>query len=829
MPLIARQRSRLAALAVLALVGSLLAVSAAPAVAAGDKEPTYPATYSACVGAAEEDAGLTDMDGHTFEAAANCLAHYNITKGTSEGVFSPNASINRLQMALFLARAAGPAGIELLDPAVDQGFGDIDGYTSEIQDAINAIAEVGIMDGTSDDAFSPDGLVSRADMAVFLDAFVEASPIGPGGLANKVSKYEDVEPDDEPFDDVGSVSFGAYGSIRRVYELGIAKGTGDGTMFSPSALVTRGQMAAFITRALAHTNARPAGVSIQSDMDETDNSATGGFTLQISVRDDGHAPMVDAVVDHFSASSADVAFDDDGLCNAIAEGQAADPAGSSTRCEIDAGDEATDSDGNLEADIDADDYCPGNTKWIWAWTGDIGDKFDADDTDAASIGVGVTKAKASIKTSHDAAASTVEFGTTVTVTLQLVDKEGGKGDPVSEAEVEISLDTSEVSGNNTRSSSQTHETDDSGKVELTFSFNDPDEDADSDEVTVTVTLTDDATAADLRPDDDPDTTGDDEDESQPVVAMITWSDNDSKATSLSLSQSVNYHVASDAGGGVRHTVTATLTDQYGDPMPGVTVHFWSNAIVGDRGSVGGTTEEDDLFRENDGLGGAKGTATVGGVEIGTWTDSDDDGEVDDNEVAYAGTSNFGGTDKTNRSGVARKSYNRDTDVAMTEIIGAIAVIGNRDGIRDKDTNDDGDIDTDDDRSNMEFDDIRGDADPDTDGNQDMRHYWAVEAGDGALAVSPARAVDTDANTVVVAVGGAADADDGTNTLAKYDSNDQFNAGLSGDTGGIKIDVFEENLEVGNELLIDMAADPEPGVNSFSNNTLGLPGAVICHD
>ena len=200
MPLIARQRSRLAVLAVLALVGSLLAVSAVPAVAAGDKEPTYPATYSACVGAAEDDAGLTDMDGHAFEAAANCLAHYNITKGTSEGVFSPSASVTRLQMALFLARAAGPAGIELLDPAEDQGFGDIDGYTSEIQDAINQIAELEIMEGTDDDEFSPDGMVTRADMAVFLDAFVEASPIGPGGL-DGAAKYADVKPDDEPFDD----------------------------------------------------------------------------------------------------------------------------------------------------------------------------------------------------------------------------------------------------------------------------------------------------------------------------------------------------------------------------------------------------------------------------------------------------------------------------------------------------------------------------------------------------------------------------------------------------------------------------------------------------
>ena len=198
-----------------------------------------------------------------------------------------------------------------MDPAEDQGFGDIDGYTSEIQDAINQIAELEIMMGTSDDEFSPDGMVSRADMAVFLDAFVEAAPIGPGGL-DGAAKYADVEPDDDPFDDVGSVSFGAYNAIRRVYELGIAKGTGEG-MFSPSALVTRGQMAAFIARALAHTNARPAGISIQADKESIDE--VGDFEL---VCPSVTTPTCRLPTRWWISSPphpAMLPFDDDGLCN----------------------------------------------------------------------------------------------------------------------------------------------------------------------------------------------------------------------------------------------------------------------------------------------------------------------------------------------------------------------------------------------------------------------------------------------------------------------------------------------------------------------------------
>ena len=267
---------------------------------------------------------------------------------------------------------------------------------------------MGIIEGTGD-TFSPDGMVSRARMAVFPDKFVEVAPIGPGGPDGDVSDHDGPGSLDDRFTDVAGVSFNGCGAIRRAYELGIAKGTGDGATFSPNVLVTRGQMAAFITRALAHTNARPAGVSIRSDKAETGNSTDGEFVLQISVRDDGHAPVVDAVADHCSASSARAAFDDDGLCRDL--GDIVDPAEGSVRCEIDAGDEATDSGGNLEFEVsDTDSYCPGNTKWIRARTGDIGDEFDSDDTAAAMVGVAVTKAKAAIKYSHDAAASTVEFG-----------------------------------------------------------------------------------------------------------------------------------------------------------------------------------------------------------------------------------------------------------------------------------------------------------------------------------------------------------------------------------------------------------------------------------
>ena len=61
-----------------------------------------------------------------------------------------------------------------------------------------------------------------------------------------------------------------------LYELGVTNGTSE-TTFSPTTNVRRDQMASFITRALAFTEARPEGLTI------TPNESNTQFT--VSVRD----------------------------------------------------------------------------------------------------------------------------------------------------------------------------------------------------------------------------------------------------------------------------------------------------------------------------------------------------------------------------------------------------------------------------------------------------------------------------------------------------------------------------------------------------------------
>ena len=100
-------------LAVLGMVATLLFAVAGTAAAA---DPGHPATFGSCPGSADiPDPGFTDTAGITAEGDIDCIAYYGVTTGTSATTYSPDLPVIRQHMALFLARAAGPAGV-VLDP-----------------------------------------------------------------------------------------------------------------------------------------------------------------------------------------------------------------------------------------------------------------------------------------------------------------------------------------------------------------------------------------------------------------------------------------------------------------------------------------------------------------------------------------------------------------------------------------------------------------------------------------------------------------------------------------------------------------------------------------
>ena len=197
-----RRRSWLAVLAVLGLVGGLLAVGSVGPAGAVDGTADNEAQYSACVGPALESRGLTDVEGSFAEEAVNCMAHYKVTTGRTPTTYDPGSPVLRWQMALFLSRAAGPAGVAL--PANPEGgFTDLVGRSQEIVDAVNQMVALEIMSGTSSTLFSPNVNVTRADMAFMLDAFLGKATIGLGAFGGEVYELSDVSPDDDVFTDIG--------------------------------------------------------------------------------------------------------------------------------------------------------------------------------------------------------------------------------------------------------------------------------------------------------------------------------------------------------------------------------------------------------------------------------------------------------------------------------------------------------------------------------------------------------------------------------------------------------------------------------------------------
>ena len=441
MPELRKRRSYLALLGVFAMVASTLAVGASSATAAaGNAEAA--ADFSACVGPAMAAKGYTDVAaGSTHEAAINCIAYYGITKGTTATTFAPGQTISRWQLAVMLQRAAGPANVDLPE-AQDQGFTDISEMSSSFQEAINQMAALGVMTGTSATTFDPSGIVSRATIVEALAGFLTKTAPGPGGnvLSRDVNGRYTVKDGtganantidvDESFRDIGGVPFASYEAIRALAEMGVVSGRGDGT-FGPAVSVTRAQAASFITRALAHTNVRPAGLTVQAARAAVVTNAD--VELSISLRGNDFAPLDSASVDIFrhTVANAARAFNADGTCTNNTVVLTTQVAGASA-CLIELGDEVTEPTGNLTVQVDAIT----EPSTFWVWSGDVGDKLDWDDSglsrdnsvasNAASVTVGTitvpSTAMVSLSIPKDAQdGNTARYGTSVTVTIQLLD------------------------------------------------------------------------------------------------------------------------------------------------------------------------------------------------------------------------------------------------------------------------------------------------------------------------------------------------------------------------------------------------------------------------
>jgi hypothetical protein len=145
-----------------------------------------------------------------------------ITSGCSADAFCPDGRVTRGQMATFLARALN------LPPTATDYFTDDE--TNKHEQTINRLRAAGITFGCTATRFCPDGIVTRGQMASFLVRAFDLPTTGTDYFTDdETNKHE--------------------ANINRLRASGITFGC-SATTFCPNGQVTRGQMSAFLHRAI---------------------------------------------------------------------------------------------------------------------------------------------------------------------------------------------------------------------------------------------------------------------------------------------------------------------------------------------------------------------------------------------------------------------------------------------------------------------------------------------------------------------------------------------------------------------------------------------------
>ena len=176
---------------------------------------------------------------HYFATEIGWLATQGITNGCTTDRFCPDDPVTRGQMAAFLVRAL--PDLQTLD--LGAPFDDVPA-THTFYNEIGKLAKAGITEGCDQAGtrFCPEEQVTRGQMAAFL---VRALP-----------DLQNLDPGPS-FDDVPA-SHTFHSEIGKLAKAGITEGCDQaGNRFCPEESVTRGQMAAFLYRALSDTAVAP--------------------------------------------------------------------------------------------------------------------------------------------------------------------------------------------------------------------------------------------------------------------------------------------------------------------------------------------------------------------------------------------------------------------------------------------------------------------------------------------------------------------------------------------------------------------------------------------
>lgn len=221
----------------------------AAAIVASDDDIRARDLDAACPSGRVPDSAFTDL-GPPFTRAIECLVWYEVTQGRTATTYGTGDRVTRGQMALFLHRLLryNLRADALPGQDAGHGFSDVP-TTGELGRALNALssdelAEVLGLDGPlvrgfADGTYRPGTGVERAQMASFIARTFEGLLTVHDGVIAQAGAcvFADTDQIPPPHRD----------NVDTVCAFGIAEGRADGS-FAPRNTVTRGQMAAFLTR-----------------------------------------------------------------------------------------------------------------------------------------------------------------------------------------------------------------------------------------------------------------------------------------------------------------------------------------------------------------------------------------------------------------------------------------------------------------------------------------------------------------------------------------------------------------------------------------------------
>jgi hypothetical protein len=198
-----------------------------------------------------------------FFDAVDLLKEGNVTSGCGSDNYCPSDSVTRSQMAIFLVTSIlgqnGPAAspFPYFNDVPPGSFG-----FAQIQQ----LFELGITTGCGGGNFCPDGLLTRAQMAILI---IRARYGAVAQFPSLPAPY---------FTDVPADAFG-FAFIQRMRQDNITAGCGP-TAFCPNNLVMRGDMAIFLERGMFN-HLLPAGTPYLAALSA--NTMSAGATADITV------------------------------------------------------------------------------------------------------------------------------------------------------------------------------------------------------------------------------------------------------------------------------------------------------------------------------------------------------------------------------------------------------------------------------------------------------------------------------------------------------------------------------------------------------------------